>query len=215
MEAGYSWLSLLIESSFASRLLINRENKIVFANRAAHRLFGYPDNELAGKPIDVIFASRRHRELAIPQNPSFSSRLVGDDVEIRGRTERGDELILRVGTTPIDTLVESFLSVTVFDITSYKQKERELLLRTRQLEDANKRVANFAYVVAHDLGAALAEIHSVSSRLRTALAENRPKEAAQVSVALHELATHACDVVNDLVEYNREKPQQERTGALG
>ncbi|HEY8163369.1 MAG TPA: PAS domain-containing sensor histidine kinase [Methylocystis sp.] len=204
MNAGYSWLGLLIDSSFASRFLINRASKIVFANRAAHALFGYSDNELAGKPIDVIFASRKDRELAVPRMPSFSSKMVGDDGEIKGLTKQGEELILRVGTCPINTVGESFLSVTVFDITNYKHKERELLFRARQLEEANKSVSKFAYLVAHNLRTDLIEILSVSSKLKTALAEGRPTEAGDASARVRDLASHACDVVSELLEYSQE-----------
>ncbi len=204
MDAGYSWLGLLIDSSFASRFLINRENNIIFANSAAHALFGYSDNELAGKPIDVIFASRKDREISIPRMPSFSKRIVGDHIEIRGLTKDGRELILRVGTVPIDTLGGSFLSVTVFDITCHKQKERELQFRARQLEEANRKVSEFANLVAHDLRTGLAEILSASSKLKTALTEGRQEEAADASAAVHDLTSRACGVVADLLEYCQE-----------
>jgi PAS domain S-box-containing protein len=204
MDAGYSWLGILIDSSFASRFLVDRERKIIFANRAAQKLFGYADRELAGQPIDIIFASQIACEIAIPRMPLFAKRIVGDDGEISGRTKNGDELILRVGTAQIDTLRESYLSVTVFDITSYKQKERELVFRARQLEEVNNRVSKFAYLVANDLRTELVEILSVSSKLAVFLAEGRQKEAAQASEMVHDLASRACDVVGDLLEYSQE-----------
>lgn len=204
MDTGYSWLALLIESSFASRLLINRDNNIVFANRAAHGLFGYSHGELVGKSIDVIFASRKDRETAIPRMPLFSPRMVGDDHEIKGLTKSGAELLLRVGTAPIDTLNDSFLSVTIFDVTAFKQKEQEILLRVRQLEEGNKRVSKFAHLVAHELRNDLLEILSVSSKLRTTLTESRQKEAAEACALMHDLASRACDVVGDLLEYSQE-----------
>lgn len=204
MDAGYSWLALLIESSFASRLLINRDNHIVFANRAARALFGYSESELVGKPIDVIFASPADREAAIPRMPLFAPRMAGDDSEIRGITKTGVPLILRVGAAPIDTLNEAFLSVTIFDVTAFRHKERELLFRTRQLEEGSKRVSKFAHLVAHELSRDLAEIVSVSSKLRKTLAERHQEEAADAFAVVHDLASRACDVVGDLLEYSEE-----------
>lgn len=204
MDAGYSWLALLIESSFASRFLINRDNRIVFANRAARALFGYSESELAGKPIDIVFASPADRESAIPRMPLFSPRMAGDDIEIRGITKSGVQLILRVGTAPIDTLNESFLSVTIFDVTAFRHKEQELLFRTRQLEEGSKRVSKFAHLVAHELRRDLAEILSVSSKLRTTLAERHQGDAADAFAVVHDLASRACDVVGDLLEYSEE-----------
>jgi PAS domain S-box-containing protein len=204
MDTGYSWLALLIESSFASRLLINRNNSIVFANRAAHALFGYSNDELVGKPVDVIFASRNDRETAIPRMPLFSPRMAGDDCEIKGLTKGGAELTLRVGTAPIDTLSESFLSVTIFDVTIFKEKEQEILFRVRQLEEGSKRVSKFAHLVAHELRNDLLEILSVSSKLGATLAESRQKEAAEACSVMHDLASRACDVVGDLLEYSEQ-----------
>ncbi len=204
MDAGYSWLALLIESSFASRLLINRDDNIVFANHAARALFGYSETELAGKSIDIIFASPADREAAIPHVPVFSPRIVGDDKEIRGITKSGVQLILRVGTAPIDTLNDSFLSVTIFDVTAFKQKERELMFRTRQLEEGNKRVSKFASLVAHELRRDLVEILSVSSKLRTILTERHQEEAADACAVVHDLASRACDVVGDLLDYSQQ-----------
>lgn len=204
MDAGYSWLTLLIDSSFASRFLIDRERRIVFSNRAAQNLFGYSDAEFGGRQIDVIFASREICEAAIPKMPLFSKRIVGDEGEIVGRAKSGKELILRVGTVQIDTLRQSYLSVTVFDITSFKQKQRELAFRARQLEEVNKKVSKFAYLVAHDLRADLEEILSASSKLIAAITDGRESDAAQAGETVRDVAARASDLVGDLLEYSQE-----------
>jgi light-regulated signal transduction histidine kinase (bacteriophytochrome) len=89
-------------------------------------------------------------------------------------------------------------------VTSFKQKEQEILLRVRQLEEGNKRVSKFAHLVAHELRNDLLEMLSVSSKLRTTLTESRQKEAAEACALMHDLASRACDVVGDLLEYSQE-----------
>ncbi len=184
-EESYDWLRMLVDSSFASCFLIGSDAKILFANAAAEALFGYSTEELAGKAIDVIFSTPLDREIALPRLDSPIRMVVGDNQEIKGRTKDGTELILRVGTSPIRTLTATFLSVTVFDITKYKQVEAELRAQAAQLEAANQKVLRFAYFVSHDLQEPLRKIASFAYLMRTALSEGDQPTAE-----------HACEVVN-------------------
>ncbi len=202
MDQGYSWLRLLIDSSFASRFLVDRGGDIVYANRAAESLFEYAPNELTGKPISVIFASPEDRDRAIPQKYFPARRIVGDQKEIKGRTKLGRELIMRVGTSPIETVAASFLSVTVFDITQYKQTERELLFRGRQLEEAKRRVSQFAFLAAHDLRERLQKIASCSTEAKTALRGGDMNAAAAANEVILESTTQAQRLAEALLEYS-------------
>ncbi len=202
MDKGYSWLRLLVDSSFASRFLLDRMGNIVFANRAAESLFGYAPGELTGRPIAVIFASTADRDLAIPQRYIPARRLVGDKEEVKGRTKEGRELILRIGTSPIETDASTFLSVTVFDITRYKQTERELLFRSRQLEEAKRRVSKFAFLAANDLRHRLDRIASCSASAKTALAAGEVNAAAQANEGISDATAQAGRLVGALLEYS-------------
>lgn len=204
MDEGYSWLRLLIDSSFASRLLVNRGGAIVFANRATETLFGYSSEELVGKPVDVLFNSVRDRDLAVPRRYLPARRLAGDEEEIRGRTKQGEELILRVGTTPIETDAASFLSVTIFDITKYKQTELELLFRSSQLEEARRRVSKFTYLATHDLRDRLRKISSCCSAVETALAEGDATAATRANEIALASASGAEQLIGALLEYSLE-----------
>ena len=153
MDLGerYAWLKMMVDSSFASRFLISSEGKIIYANPAAQAMFGYTGSEFEGKPIDMIFATELDHKSGMPPLDRPVRIMSGDDLEIKGRTKDGVELIMRVGTTSFRTLTQSFLAVTCFDVTDYKEKERELRFKTSQLEAANKRISRFAYLVSHDI----------------------------------------------------------------
>jgi PAS domain S-box-containing protein len=145
ISESYAWVKMLVDTSFASRFLIASDAKILFANAAAEALFGYSDDELTGKPIDVIFSAASDRKLALPPLDSPVRMITADDQEIKGRTKDGRELILRVGTTPFRTLTGTFLAVTVFDITKCKQVEKEPRARkpigSRQSKNLAKNLA--------------------------------------------------------------------------
>lgn len=202
MDEGYSWLRLLIDSSFASRLLVDRSANIVFANLAAETLFGYGPDELTGKPIDVLFASPQDRDLAVPRRYFPGRRIRGDHEEIRGCTKQGRELVLRVGTSPIETVAASYVSVTIFDITRYKQTERELLFKGRQLEEAKRRVSKFALLAANDLQERLQRIGACVFEAKSALAAGDMVAAAAANDRVLDSTSNAQRLVDALLEYS-------------
>jgi PAS domain S-box-containing protein len=204
MDIGerYAWLQMLIETSFAARFLIGDDGRIIYSNSAAQGLLGYSAEQLAGKPIGVIFSTEEDQALAMPRLDRLAGMMMrGDDQEIKGRAKDGAELTLRVGTNPIRTLAGTFLSVTVFDVTKYKQNEAELRFRARQLEEANKLVSRFAYLVSHDLQEPLRKMASFATLMKTALAEGDVKTAAHACDVIHSTGSRARSLVASLLDY--------------
>ncbi|WP_162009736.1 sensor histidine kinase [Methylocystis heyeri] len=197
---NYAWLTTLIDTSFASRFLVDAQGTIVHANAAAEALFGYEHGEFAGKPIDILFSPEAD-ELVRSNLDRPMRVMIGDDRELRGRRKEGTDLILRVGVTPIQTVSENYVSVTVFDVTQYKKIESELRFRTRQLEEINSRLSRFAYVAAHDLQEPLRKIASFSDLLKIAVADDDPATAKYACEVVHNSALRARGLVEGLLEY--------------
>jgi len=205
---SYAWLQMLVDTSFASRFLVGSDGKIIYANPAARSMFHYKEGDFEGKPINVIFATESDHNLGMPPLSQPTRVMAGDHEEIKGRTKDGVELIMRVGTTPFRTLSGTYLAVTCFDVTKYKEKELELLSRTAQLEAANqrievtnKRISEFAYLVSHDLQEPIRKVASFSSLMSTALAEGDIKTALHASDVVHASASRARNLVKALLEY--------------
>jgi PAS domain S-box-containing protein len=199
--ARYAWLKLLVDTSFAARFLINSDGRIVYANSAARALFGYTSEELDGALIDLIFLTGQDRKQGMPPLDRPVRIIVGDGQEIRGKTKEGKELTLRVGTSPIHTLTGTFLAVTIFDVTAYREKERELRFRSKQLEEANERISRFAHLVSHDLQEPLRKIASFSTVMKTALSEGDAETALHASDVVQNSASRARSLVASLLDY--------------
>lgn len=199
--ARYAWLKLLVDTSFAARFLINSEGRIAYANSAAQALFGYSFDEFDGASIDLIFLTGTDRKRGMPPLDHPVRIMIGDDQEIRGKTKEGRELTLRVGTSPIHTLTGTFLAVTIFDVTAYREKERELRFRGKQLTEANERISRFAHLVSHDLQEPLRKIASFSTVMKTALSEGDAKTALHASEVVQNSASRARSLVASLLDY--------------
>jgi PAS domain S-box-containing protein len=197
---NYTWLTTLIDTSFASRFLIDARGIIVHANAAAETMFGYGRGEFTGQPIDVIFSPEADAVVrASLDRPKRT--MMGDDHELKGHKKDGTELILRIGLSPIQTISENYVSVTAFDVTQYKKIEGELRFRGRQLEEINSRLSRFAYVAAHDLQEPLRKIASFSDLVRTSLDEGDAKTADYACRVVHSSALRARGLVAGLLEY--------------
>jgi PAS domain S-box-containing protein len=203
MDIGerYAWLKMLIDTSFAARFLVGGDGRIIYTNSAAQALFGYSEEEFKGKPIAVIFSTEADHNSAMPRLDHPVRAMHGNGQEIKGRAKDGAELILRVGTNPIQTLAGPFLSVTVFDVTAYKKIESELRFRARQLEEANKLVSRFAYLVSHDLQEPLRKMASFSTLMKTALAEGDLKTAKHACDVVYNTGSRARGLVASLLDY--------------
>jgi len=203
MDIGepYEWLKMLVDTSFASRLLIDSEGKIIYANAAAQEMFGYSESEFEGKPIEMIFQTGLNHEHGMPPLYQPIPVMLGDEREIHGKTRDGATLIMRVGTAPFRTLTGTFIAVTCFDVTKYKELTQELRLRVAQLDVANKRISQFAYFAAHDLQEPLRKMSSFSDLIRTALADGDMKTALHASDVVHASASRARALVAALLDY--------------
>ena len=203
MDLGerYAWLKMMVDSSFASRFLISSDGKIIYANPAAQAMFGYTGSEFEGKPIDMIFATELDHKSGMPPLNRPVRIMSGDNQEIKGRTKNGVELIMRVGTTSFQTLTQSFLAVTCFDVTDYKEKERELRFKTSQLEAANKRISRFAYLVSHDLQEPIRKMSTFSGLMKTAIVDGDMKTALYASDVVEASASRARSLVASLLDY--------------
>lgn len=203
MDIGerYAWLKMMVDTSFASRFLLSGEGKIIYANSAAQAMFGYSASELEGQPIDMIFATELNHKRGIPALDRPVRIMIGDDQEIKGRTKDGAELMMGVGTTPFQTVAGTFLAVTCFDITKYKEKEQELRFRGAQLEAANKRISRFAHMVSHDLQEPIRKMSSFANLIKTAIAEGDMETARHASDVVQTSASRARSLVAGLLDY--------------
>ncbi len=136
-----------VESSPNGMLMIDREGKIVLVNREIERLFGYPREELLGRPIEVLVPARlreRHPGYREAFFGSPQTRAMGAGRDLFGVRKDGREVPVEIGLNPLETDEGLFVLASVVDITERKRAEQELRRSNEELE-------RFAYVASHDL----------------------------------------------------------------
>lgn len=118
----------LLESSAEGIVVVDREGEIVMVNGKAEELFGYRQEELSGKVVDLLLPESRrevhraHRAeyLATPRN-----RAMGLGLDLVARRKDGSEFPVEIALSHAGEGDEMLIMASVSDITRRKEWEKE------------------------------------------------------------------------------------------
>jgi PAS domain S-box-containing protein len=125
-KASEQRLRAAIDSAPSGLLMIDADGRIVLVNREVERLFGYPREELLGRPVEMIVPERfRDKHPAFrhgfTEHPAI--RQMGVGRELFGRRKDGAEVPIEIGLTPFVTDEGLFVLSSIVDITARRKAE--------------------------------------------------------------------------------------------
>jgi len=197
---------LAVENSAAAMIFVGADGVIRFANAQAGRMFGYTPPELAGMCVDALLPSSLRVDHAVLRRSYIADpaeRPMGLGRDLRAARRGGAEFPVEIGLTPIHAPNEMLVLATIVDVTARRKAEEALALRAAELERANVRLAQFAFVASHDLQEPLRKIAAFSDLLQTALEDDDYLEAAHANEVMRNAALRARALVDDLLAYSR------------
>ena len=197
---------LAVEASPAALIVAGQDGAIEFANAETSRMFGYQTQELIGQTIDILVPIRlRPTHLSLRQgflaNPSERPMGIGRDLKATRRD--GSEFPVEIGLTPIKTLKGILVLATVLDISARREADLTLAQRAFELERANERLAQFAFIASHDLQEPLRKIAAFSDLLGRAIESSNKSEMAHANQVISKSALRARSLVDDLLTYSK------------
>ncbi|MGC1864237.1 MAG: ATP-binding protein [Methylocystis sp.] len=197
---------MAVDSSPAAMIVTGPDGAIQFANNETARMFGYREGELVGRTIDVLVPMQlrqSHVSLRRAFFESPSKRAMGVGRDLKATRRDGSEFPVEIGLTPIKTAKGRLVLATVLDITARREAELALAQRASELERANERLAQFAYVASHDLQEPLRKIAAFSDLLERAIELSNQSEMAHANQVIRTSALRARSLVDDLLTYSR------------
>jgi PAS domain S-box-containing protein len=197
---------LAVESSPAAMIVTGQDGAIQFANAETSRMFGYQPRELIGQSIDILVPTwLRPAHLSLRQgflaNPSKRPMGIGRDLKATRRD--GSEFPVEIGLTPIKTLKGILVLATVLDISARREADLTLAQRAFELEGANERLAQFAFIASHDLQEPLRKIAAFSDLMERAIESSNKSEMAHANQVISKSALRARSLVDDLLTYSK------------
>jgi PAS domain S-box-containing protein len=107
-------------------LIAGQDGLIVLVNAQAERLFGYPREELLGRPIEVLLPHRfrgRHVSLRNAYLAAPHVRPLAVGVDLRGRHKDGREIPVELSLSPLSCAAGRFVIAAVRDVSNRRKEE--------------------------------------------------------------------------------------------
>ncbi|WP_400767500.1 PAS domain S-box protein [Methylosinus sporium] len=203
---GDDHFRLAVESAPAAMIVSSADGLIQFVNAETERMFGYRSDELVGKSIDILVPARMraaHSSLRQSFLAHPSKRPMGAGRDLKATRRDGSEFPVEIGLTPIESESGAVVLATVLDITARREAENALSQRAAELERANERLAQFAYVASHDLQEPLRKIAAFADILEQAISSANENDMSYANSVMRSSALRARELVDDLLTYSR------------
>ncbi|RTM08212.1 MAG: PAS domain S-box protein [Hyphomicrobiales bacterium] len=212
LKSRIAEMRTIIDTATDGVVLIGRDGNIRSISRPAEALFGFDNDEVAGKPFASLFAIESQRAardyLAGLSEPGVAS-VLNDGREVIGREAQGRfiPLFMTIGRLPNDS---GFCAV-VRDITQWKRAEEDLTQARAVAERASSQKTDFLARISHEIRTPLNAIIGFSELMVDEkfgpIANDRYRDYLR---DINRSGNHVLDLVNDLLDISKiEAGQQE------
>ncbi len=110
-------------------ITVDRDGKIVVANRQVAHVFGYGSEELIGQSIDILLPEHLRGRHAHHRDDYFGDprvRPMGSDLELTARRKDGRTVPVEISLSPAQVAGNTLVTAVIRDITERKQAEESL-----------------------------------------------------------------------------------------
>ena len=203
-RAGDARMRAIVENLHDGLLITDLDDVITYANGRISEMCGYSNAELLGQNAHQLLTApeiwpeceRRNLERA---------RGASETYEIPLRHKNGGTVWALINGSPLRD-ASGTITGTIgahFDITQRKAAETERAQFARQLEQSNRDLEAFAYVVSHDLKEPLRKIEAFGSRLETLDGARLGEESRDALARMRGAATRMGALIDGLLLYSR------------
>ncbi len=174
---------------------------MVQVNGQTEKLFGYPREELVGRPVEMLMPERYrgphsgHRR-AFSFNPQ--PRSMGRGLDLFGLRKDDSEFPIDVSLSPLPPEAGILVASTIRDMSAQRLLEDDLRRRTRELEEADRHKDHFLAAFAHEFRSPLAVLTNLAHLLRSPQADAAVRQRAVD--ALGRQTAHMARLVEDLLD---------------
>lgn len=177
-------------------LMIDAEGVVRVVNSQFEILFGFGEDEIIGRKVEVLMPSRFHDQHVSYRNDYASSprsRLMGAGGELTARRKNGDEFPIEAGLAPIKTKGGILVLSTIIDLS--KRKEAEDVLAK-----AYRNKSKFLAILGHELRNPLMALNNAAELMRLS---PTPEKNAWALEVIHHQVRDLNHLVNDLLDVAR------------
>jgi PAS domain S-box-containing protein len=183
--------------------ITDMKNKLIFVNQAFLNAYGYTEDELIGKQINMVISPNNPPELIAE---IFSAVLHGSwKGELRDKRKDGSEFLIYLSTTIINDKDGKPLGLigVATDITERKRNEQELIEAKEKAESASKLKDAFIANISHEIRTPLNGILGMSSIIRDTFHDQMKEEDEVLFKGIDFSSKRIIRTVDMILNYSR------------
>jgi len=150
-------------------IVIDPAGTIVFANRQVTALFGYGNDEVVGRAVEVLLPERfRARHMGHRDHYARNVRVrpMGMGLDLFGRRKDGSEFPVEISLSPIRQGEDDIVAAAIRDVSERRQVEQAVRDARREAEHATLAKSRFLATASHDLRQPLQTLGLLNGALR-------------------------------------------------
>ena len=189
----------LLEAAPDAMVCVDQDGQIVLVNAQAERLFGYPRDELAGQPVEILIpdaSKAAHPALRAGYATHPRPRQMGAGLDLSGRRRDGTTFPAEIALSALDTDQGLLVSAAIRDVTQQRQARDDL----RRI---NQNLTSFSYSLAHDLRTPLRALSGFSIALIEDYADILGEDGRGYAQRIEAASEHMGHILEDLLHLSR------------
>jgi PAS domain S-box-containing protein len=209
--AGDPWLNTVLNSILSGVLIVDPKNRhILEVNAMAAQLIGLPREQIVGQGCHQFICPAEQGRCPIidlGQCVNLSERIL---LRADGARLPVIKTVMEVQWQGHPYLIESFIDISV-----WKKAQQDQADLVQQMENTNKELTDFAYVVSHDLKAPLRGIKTLAGWIAADQGEKLDKEGQEQLALMLSRVSRMEDLINGILQYSRAgRPLEEGLGVV-
>ena len=198
-------LALFLEAAPDAILEVDGRGAIVLANPEAERMFQRTQAELIGLGIEALIPER-YRGGHVANRDRYSAhptrRPMGRNLELYALRKDGTEVAVDINLSPLADSDGHVLCV-VRDVTERRAAEEVIVMRTREVERANRLKSEFLASMSHELRTPLNTILGFSELLSEEGAGALNDKQKRFLTHIQRDAHHLLELINDILDLSK------------
>lgn len=198
-DDALSVLQAILDGTVDGLITIDAQGKILAANKACTRIFGYSVEECLGQNVRMLMTDANrggHDGYITRYLDTGEAKIIGIGREVEGLHKNGHVIALDLSVGRLEIEGRTLFTGILRDITARKKAEAAVVEKSESLE-------RFAYLASHDLKEPLRTIEAFSSILREDYASALGEEGVQYLDILSSASQRMRALVNDVLDYAR------------
>jgi PAS domain S-box-containing protein len=214
----------LLEAAPDAILEVDALGNIVLVNAAAERLSGYSRAELLGQPMEILTPEElrgRHAAHRASYWERPAVRSMGNGLDLHLQCKSGVRVPVEISLSPVNYEGEMRVTAIIRDITERQRAERQLRqmqddftaelteanrqleMRNREVERANRLKTEFVASMSHELRTPLHTIIGFAELLAEELEGPLNEKQKRFAAFIHKDSLHLLELINDILDLSR------------